>query len=63
MSNQINKFVTAAASNFRKAQKRGYRGTLHQWLQVFFPTMVDDIYKATARKVEFYEAQSAAFQL
>lgn len=56
------KYAQHAASGFRKAQKRGYKGSLASWLNVFFPTMADAIYDATAKRVAQYEAQANTFQ-
>lgn len=62
MTTCTKKQITAIASAFRKAQKRGYKGTLAVWLQVQCPSyMSTALEEAVAKKVASYEAQAAAY--
>lgn len=54
--------VTKIASAFRKAQKRGYKGTLAAWLQIQYPGIATtELEEAVAKKVAAYDAQTAAY--
>jgi hypothetical protein len=58
----MEKQITAIASAFRKAQKRGYKGTLAAWLQTQFPSYASTaLEEAVAKKVSAYDAQAAAY--
>lgn len=61
MSISQNKYAQHAASGFRKAQKRGYKGEILAWLEVFYPTMARDILPLVEEKIRRYEGQSAQF--
>lgn len=61
MTTCTKKQITAIASAFRKAQKRGYKGTLAAWLQVQCPSYTAELEEAVAKKVASYEAQAAAY--
>ena len=61
MSISQSKYAQHAASGFRKAQKRGYKGELMPWLEVFYPTMAADIFPLVAKKVSRYQEQAEGF--
>lgn len=58
----MKKQITAIASAFRKAQKRGYKGTLAAWLQIQCPSIMSiELQKAVAKKIAAWDAQAAAY--
>lgn len=58
----MKKQINAIASAFRKAQKRGYKGGLADWLQIQFPGYASiEVEEAVAKKIAAYDAQAAAY--
>lgn len=53
----MKKQITAIASAFRKAQKRGYKGTLADWLRIQCPGIATiELEEAVAKKIAIYAA-------
>ena len=58
----MKKQITIAANEFRKSQKRGYKGTLAGWLLIQFPSIATvEVEEAVAKKIAAYDAQAAEY--
>jgi|GEM_PF-5119899 len=58
----MNKQITKAANEFRKSQKRGYKGTLTNWLVIMYPSIATaEVEEAVAKKIAAYGAQAAEY--
>lgn len=58
----MKKQITAIASAYRKSQKRGYKGTLADWLRVQCPSIMSiELEEAVAKKIAAWDAQAAAY--